>query len=89
MGIVNVHVPDARAVPPEPCVQLLVYFQSLYSALAAPGVNRPIQSLTLGLLMPLQPTATAPPGVTEAGVAVRVGEAPGTETVIEFEVPSQ
>ena len=88
-GIVKVHVPDARGVPPELCVQLLVYFQSLYSLLPAPGEYRPIQSATLGLLTPLQPTATAPPGVADAGVAVRVGEPPAPETVTEFEVPSR
>jgi hypothetical protein len=86
---VKVHVPDARAVPLELCKQVLVYFQSLYWSLPAPGEYRPIQSLTLGVLTPAQPTATAPPGVVDAGVAVRVGEPPVPDAVIEFEVPSR
>jgi len=75
VGIVTVHEPDDRAVPPAFRVQLLVYRNARYAPWAAPWTYPPIQSWVVALATSLQLSVTVPPGATVLGVAVRVAAA--------------
>ena len=64
-GMENGQEPDARAAPG--AWEQLTYIQSMYCVSGAPGEKSPIQSVGVGLTMPLHVAVTLPPGATLAG----------------------
>ena len=70
LGTTNGQDPAARAAPGV-CEQL-TYIHWMNAEVAAPGVYRPIQSVALGLGMPLQVAVSVPRRATVVGLALSV-----------------
>ena len=81
-GTVKEHEPLARAVSGD--FEQLTYIQSIDGESAPPGVYSPIQSLAVGLVMPVQVALTAAPRATVIGLTVRVTPPAGAVTVNEL-----
>ena len=81
-GITTGHEPDARA-PAGTCEQL-TYIHATNAVSAEPGTYKPIQSLVVGLPIPLHVAVTLLPGVSVVGLAVMVAGGPNVAVTDRF-----